>query len=66
MTGSLPAWLALAAICFMAACYALFLWASWQQYLKESTSRESKVNELLDRLSKPGKATVIPSDDPTG
>jgi hypothetical protein len=63
---TLPAWLALAAICFMAGCYALFLWASWQQYLKESSSREGKVNELLDRLSKPGKATVSPSDNATG
>lgn len=49
----LPAWIAMGAICFMAACYALFLWASWQQYLKESTSREGKIDKLLDHIKLP-------------
>lgn len=58
----LPAWIAMGAICMMAACYALFLWASWQQYLKESTGREGRINELLDRLGKPGATVKVEAD----
>jgi TRAP-type C4-dicarboxylate transport system permease small subunit len=50
---NIPMIVALAAILFMAGCYALFLWASWQQYQKDAETRTSKINELLERL--PGK-----------
>jgi TRAP-type C4-dicarboxylate transport system permease small subunit len=49
---TLPAIVAMAAILFMAAAYALFLWASWQQYQKDSENRTSKIDELLERLPK--------------
>jgi TRAP-type C4-dicarboxylate transport system permease small subunit len=50
---TIPMIVAMAAIMFMAGCYALFLWASWQQYQKDSENRTSRINELLERLPRP-------------
>jgi hypothetical protein len=49
---TIPAVVAMCAILFMAGAYALFLWASWQQYQKDAETRTSKINELLERLPK--------------
>jgi hypothetical protein len=53
---NIPVVVAMCAILFMAGCYALFLWASWQQYQRDAETRTSKINELLERL--PGKAAT--------
>jgi hypothetical protein len=34
----------------MAASYMVFLYASWQSYQKDRTTRDDKINQLLDRL----------------
>jgi hypothetical protein len=43
---------AMAAIILMAGSYALFLYATWQQYQTDRLSRDKKIDELLARIPK--------------
>lgn len=33
--------------------YFVFLWASWQEWQRDRATRDSKIDELLERLPKP-------------
>jgi hypothetical protein len=33
--------------------YFIFLWASWQEFQKDRATRDSKIDELLERIPKP-------------
>lgn len=50
---------AIIAMLLMAGAYLLFLVASWNQYQRDRTDRDSKIDALLDRLPKP----VIPDGE---
>lgn len=43
----------------MAACYLLFLAASWNAYQEDRAKRDEKINELLDRLKPKGPVIVV-------
>lgn len=45
--------IAIIAITLMAGAYLLFLAASWSAYQKDRDERNTRINELLDRLPKP-------------
>jgi hypothetical protein len=56
---------AIIAGCFvlMAAAYLAYLAASWNQYQEDRASRDSKINELLDRIKPSGPVIVVDPAD---
>lgn len=50
-SGKLGAYAAVVGIGIIVAMYGVFLWASWQDYKRETQSRRSVIDEILDRLN---------------
>lgn len=49
----------IAAICMIVAigvAYFVFLYGSWMQFQKDRATRDSKIDELLERLPKPARS----------
>lgn len=51
--------IAIVAIGLMAGAYFIFLYATWNQFQNDRAMRDTKIDELLDRLPKP-KPTEAP------
>jgi len=44
---------AIIAMMIMAGAYLVFLISYWQQYQRDRSNRDDRINELLDRIPKP-------------
>jgi hypothetical protein len=53
--------IAICCIITIGAAYLLFLYASWNQFQQDRATRDSKIDELLERIPKP-KPVAIPDD----
>lgn len=56
-SGKIPPLIAVVAISLMAGAYFIFLYATWQQFQNDRALRESRIDEILDRL--PTKTTEV-------
>jgi hypothetical protein len=56
-----PNHVAILMIVAIGAAYFVFLWASWQEFQKDRAMRDTKIDELLERLPKPKTEPVVES-----